>query len=337
MKKDDVLKLGKIKPKVFIGKKVPQEVEDYLARYCDIETYTGPGVIPRKELLKSLGDSEGLLINRELIDQELLNSAPKLRVVSNISVGYNNFDLDVMKARGIVGTNTPSVLDDTVADLVLGLILTTARRISELDQYVKAGQWQGIISNELFGTDVHHSTLGIIGMGGIGECIAERAKFGFKMRVLYCNRNPKVQAEERLGVERSSMEQLLQESDFVVLMTPLTPQTVNIMSTREFNLMKRSAIFINASRGETVDESALIKALKDGTISGAGLDVYNKEPIDAHNPLLKMQNVVTIPHIGSATIKTRFDMAMLAAQNLVEALMGKEPPNLVRELRESVK
>ena len=174
-------------------------------------------------------------------------------------------------------------------------------------------------------------------MGRRGECIAERAKFGFKMRVLYCNRNPKVQAEERLGVERSSMEQLLQESDFVVLMTPLTPQTVNIMNTREFNLMKRSAIFINASRGETVDESALIKALKDGTISGAGLDVYNKEPIDAHNPLLKMQNVVTIPHIGSATIKTRFDMAMLAAQNLVEALMGKEPPNLVRELRESVK
>ncbi len=322
-----------MRPKVFIGKKVPQEVEDYIAQYCDIEKWTGPGIIPRNELLKVLGDSEGLLINRELINQELLDSAPKLRVVSNISVGYNNFNLETMRARGIIGTNTPSVLDDTVADLVLGLILTTARRISELDRYVRAGYWQGIIGDELFGTDVHHTTLGIIGMGGIGECIAERAKFGFKMRVLYCNRNPRVEAEKRLGVERRSMEELLQESDFVVLMTPLTPQTLNIMSDREFSLMKRSAIFINASRGETVDESALIKALAEGKISGAGLDVYAKEPIEAHNPLLRMENVTSIPHIGSATTKTRFDMAMLAAQNLVQALMGNEPPNLVQELR----
>ena len=322
-----------MRPKIFIGKKVPQEVEDYIAQYCDIEKWDGPGIIPRNELLKVLGDSEGLLINRELINRELLDSAPKLRVVSNISVGYNNFDLGTMRARGIIGTNTPSVLDDTVADLVLGLILTTARRISELDRYVRAGHWQGIIGDELFGTDVHHTTLGIIGMGGIGECIAERAKLGFKMRVLYCNRNPRVEAEKRLGVERRSMEQLLQESDFVVLMTPLTPQTVNIMGDREFSLMKRSAIFINASRGETVDESALIKALTDGEISGAGLDVYEKEPIEAHNPLLRMENVTTIPHIGSATTKTRFDMAMLAAQNLVQALMGNEPPNLVKELR----
>jgi len=326
-----------MRPKVFIARKVPREAEDYIAQYCDLEKWNGPGFIPRHELLKVLGESEGLLINGERIDQELLEAAPKLRVVSNYSVGYNNFDLGVMRSRGIIGTNTPSVLDDTVADLVLGLILASARRISELDRYVKEGQWRGIIGEELFGTDVHHTTIGIIGMGRIGECIAERAKFGFKMKVLYCNRNRKVEVEERVGVEHSSMEQLLQESDFVVLMTPLTPQTVNIMSAREFGLMKRSAIFINVSRGETVNEDALIKALEGGKIRGAGLDVYSKEPIEPDNPLLKLQNVITIPHIGSATAKTRFDMAMLAAQNLVEALLGKEPPTLVQELKEFVK
>ena len=324
-------------PKVFIARKVPGEVEDYIAQYCDVEKWEGSGVMPRNELLKVLGDSEGLLINGERIDQELLDSAPKLRVVSNNSVGYNNFDLGVMRSRGIIGTNTPSVLDDTVADLVLGLIIASARRISELDRYVKEGQWRGIIGNEQFGTDVHHKTIGIIGLGRIGECIAERAKFGFKMHVLYCNRNRKVEVEERVGVEHCSMEQLLQESDFVVLMPPLTPQTVNIMSAREFSLMKQSAIFINASRGETVDETALIQALESGKIRGAGLDVYCKEPIEPNNPLLKMQNVITIPHIGSATAKTRFDMAMLAAQNLIIALTGKEPPNLVQELRWVVK
>lgn len=326
-----------MRPKIFIAKKIPREVEDYIAQYCDYDKWNGPGLIPRNELLKVIGDLEGLLTNRELINQELLDFAPRLKVVSNISVGYNNFDLGAMKSRGIIGTNTPTVLDDTVADLVLGLMLATARRITELDRYVKAGQWQGVVGDELFGTDVHHTTVGIIGMGRIGECIAERAKFGFKMRVLYCNRNQKVAAEERLGVERCSLEQLLQESDFVVLMTPLTPTTVNIMSNREFSLMKRSAIFINASRGETVDEHALINALVEGKISGAGLDVYSKEPIEPDNPLLRMNNVVTIPHIGSATTKTRFDMAMLAAQNLVIALKGKEPPNLVPELRKSVK
>jgi len=322
-----------MKPKVFLARKVPKEVEDYIAQHCDIEKWNGPGIIPRHELLKLLGDSEGLLINRELIDPELLDSAPKLRVVSNNSVGYNNFNIEAMKSRGIIGTNTPSVLDETVADLVLGLILATARRISELDRYVKTGQWQGIIGNELYGTDVHHATIGIIGMGRIGECIAERAKFGFKMRVLYCNRKQRADAEERLGAEHCSLEQLLQESDFVVLMTPLTPQTINIMSDREFGFMKRTAIFINASRGETVNESALIKVLEEGKIRGAGLDVFDKEPVDPNNPLLKMQNVVTLPHIGSATAKTRFDMAMLAGQNLVKALLENEPANLVPELK----
>src|SRR5665648_224944 len=326
-----------MRPKVFIARKVPREVEDYIAQYCDCAKWNGPGIIPRNELLKVLGDSEGLFINGERINQELLYSAPKLRVVSNNSVGYNNFDLGAMRSRGIIGTNTPSVLDDTVADLVLGLILAAARRISELDRYVKEGQWRGVVGDEKFGTDVHHATIGIIGMGRIGECIAERAKFGFKMRVLYCNHNRKLEVEGRVGVEHCSREQLLQDSDFVVLMTPLTSETINIMGDIEFSLMKRSAIFINASRGETVNEDALIKALEAGGIRGAGLDVYRKEPIEPDNPLIKMQNVITIPHIGSATAKTRFDMALLAAQNLVKALLGQEPPNLVKELRESVK
>lgn len=322
-----------MKPKVFIAVPIPQQAEAYIAEHCEYRKWDLKEPIPREVLLKEIEDVDGLLLVGGKVDQELLNCAPKLKVVSNISVGYNNFDLEAMKKRGVLGTNTPSVLDETVADLVLALVLASARRVPELDRYVKEGRWKKGDDGSLFGMDVHHSTMGIIGMGRIGEAVAKRAKYGFDMNILYYNRTRKFKAEENLGAEYCTMEELLQKSNFVVLMTPLTPETTHLMGHQEFSLMKDTAFFINASRGQTVDEQALIEALLSGKIRGAGLDVYEQEPIDPENLLLKMPNVVTLPHIGSATEKTRFDMAMLAATNLVQAVKGKQPSNVVHELR----
>ncbi|MCY9667823.1 D-glycerate dehydrogenase [Paenibacillus alginolyticus] len=320
-----------MKPKVFLAYPIPREVEDFIAEHCDYRKWDSEETISRSQLLKEISDVDGLLISGGKIDQELLDFAPKLKVVSNVSVGYNNFDLAAMKARKVMGTNTPNVLDETVADLVFGLILATARRISELDRYVKDGKWQSGIDDHLFGVDVHHAKLGIIGMGRIGEKIVRRAKYGFNMDVLYYNRKRKLAAEKNLGVKYCTLQELLQESDFVVLMIPLTAETTHLIGREELALMKKTAIFINTSRGQTVDEEALIVALEKGDIRGAGLDVFEQEPVDPSNPLLKMPNVVALPHIGSATVKTRFDMAMLAAQNLVKAVSGEIPPNLVEE------
>jgi len=322
-----------IKPKIYIAEPIPKEVEEYIAKYCDYEKWEGEQAVPRNVLLDKLSDKEGVLLSGFGINTELLDRAPKLRVVSSISVGYNNFDLQVMKERNIIGTNTPGVLDNTVADLIFGLILSSARRISELDRYVKDGNWKKGDNKNIFGVDVHHSTLGIIGMGRIGEAVAKRAKLGFDMEVCYHNRSRKKDVEGRLGVEYCEFKELLAKSDFIVLMTPLSDATRHLIDTEEFSLMKNTAIFINASRGQVVNEQALIEALKNGKILGAGLDVYEKEPVDPENPLLKMVNVVTVPHIGSATNKTRLDMAMLAAENLIKGLLGEIPPNIVPELR----
>lgn len=321
------------KHKVYIARHIPDEVERYIAEFCDYEKWEQEEDIPRDILMSKLSDKQGVILSGYAVDEELLKNAPKLRVVSNISVGYNNFDLNAMKARNIIGTNTPGVLDDTVADLVFGLILSAARRITELDGYVKSLKWKEDITENLFGMDVHHATLGIIGMGRIGEAIAKRASLGFDMEVLYYNRNRKAEAEKRLNVKYCDFQQLLKLSDFIVLMTPLNKETYHIIDFEEFNMMKKTAIFINASRGQTINEQALIDALQNKKIFGAGLDVYETEPISHDNPLLKLPNVVTLPHIGSATKKTRSDMAMTAAVNLIKALRGEVPPDVVPELK----
>ncbi|MBS4209363.1 D-glycerate dehydrogenase [Bacillus sp. FJAT-50079] len=313
-----------LKPNVYLTLPVPEEVRKYIAEYCEIREWTGDGPIPRERLMKEIADVEGLYTSGGKIDGKLLDHAPKLKVVSNMSVGYNNFDVEAMKARNVIGTNTPYVLDNTVADLTFALILSAARRIAELDHLVKDGQWEPMKDEEaFFGVDVHNKTIGIIGMGRIGEAIAKRAKFGFEMDVLYYNRSRKLEAEEKYGATYCDLESLLQKSDFVVLMTPLTPETYQLIGENEFDLMKESAIFINVSRGQTVDENALIHALQDNKIYGAGLDVFEKEPVDKDNPLLAMKNVVTVPHIGSATRQTRDAMAMRAAENLVAVVTGK--------------
>ncbi|WP_334073743.1 2-hydroxyacid dehydrogenase [Paenibacillus sp. A14] len=322
-----------MKPTIFVARHIPDEAKAYLKEHCLVDKWEGGGPIPRERLLERLGEAEGLLTSSVEINAELLAHAPRLRAVSTISVGYNNFDLAAMKARGIIGMNTPEVLDETVADLIMGLILSTARRIPELDRYVKEGRWRRGDDEVLFGLDVHHKKLGIVGMGGIGEAVARRGKFGFGMSVLYHNRHRKPEAEAALDAVYLSLPELLREADFVVLMTPLTPETKGLIGAAEFALMKKTAIFINASRGAAVDESALFEALNSGRIYGAGLDVFEHEPVAADHPLLSMPNVVTLPHIGSATESTRNQMAMVAAQNLVLALKGQTPPNIVKELK----
>lgn len=319
--------------KVFIEKSIPDEIKEYISQYCDCKFWDYDKKISREELFQELKNVEGLLENGERIDEELLSHAPNLKIVSNSSVGYNNFDLKAMKSRGVMGTNTPYVLDDTVADLVFSLILSTARRVTELDSYVKQGKWNKNDEKNLYGIDVHHTTLGIIGMGRIGRAIAKRAKLGFDMDVLYHNRSRKYDLESELGTKYVSLDTLLIQSDYIVLMTPLTDETEHLIDYKEFDLMKDTAIFINASRGKTVNEEALINALKNKKIFGAGLDVYDVEPVNKDNPLLKMPNVVTLPHIGSATARTRFDMDMRAAKNLVQGITGKIPQDLVPELK----
>ncbi|WP_339209396.1 D-glycerate dehydrogenase [Paenibacillus sp. FSL K6-3182] len=321
-----------MKPTVFIDRQIPAEVEAFIAEHCIIDKWDEKTPMTRQQLLLKMASANGLLTAGAKIDAELIEHAPHLKVVSSISVGYNHFDLEAMRTRGIIGTNTPHVLNDTVADLALALILGTARRVAELDRYVKDGKWKTGDGVKLFGKDVHHAKLGIIGMGRIGEAVARRARFGFDMDVVYYNRSRKPEAEEQLGVRYFELNDLLAYSDFVLLLAPLTPETVKLIGATEFKLMKPSAIFINISRGQTVDEQALIEALEQGTISAAGLDVFEKEPIEADHPFLTMANVLTLPHIGSATSDTRFDMAMLAAQNLVNALTGQVPPNVVDEL-----
>lgn len=317
-----------MKPKVLINRQIPTYVEDYIGQYCDYEICQDD-----ENWLEKLNDKDGLLISGTKIDDNLLDHAPKLKIVSNISVGYNNFDTAAMKKRNVIGTNTPGVLNDTVADLIFALILSSARKIPLLDKYVRDGKWNGMDSEIIFGKDVHHATLGIVGMGRIGEDVAKRAIYGFDMDVLYYNRTRKFEAEEKLGVNYEDINSLLRKSDFILVMTALTDETYHMIDEEQFNMMKKDAIFINASRGSTVNEKALINALKEKKIFGAGLDVFEHEPVDKYNELLSLENVVLMPHVGSATKKTRSDMAMLAAKNLVMALQNQTPPNIVPELK----
>jgi len=319
-----------MKPKVIIYKKVDKEVIDFIQQTSEVVYFEKLDENTYPMFLQELKSANGIIGSGLKIDKELLDHAPQLKMVSNISVGYDNLDLEALANRGILATNTPGVLNETVADTIIGLILAAARRIPELDHWVKDGQWQTNLEEQWFGVDVHHKTLGIIGMGGIGSVVAKRAHFGFDMEILYHNRSRYMDAEEQYQAIYCSLEELLQKSDFVCLMTPFTADTENLMGKREFELMKRSAIFINASRGKTVDEEALIHAIETGEILGAGLDVFVNEPIRSDHPLLLMKNVVTTPHIGSATYETRLKMAMLAAANLVSGLKGETPANLIR-------
>ncbi|OCX11020.1 2-hydroxyacid dehydrogenase [Pseudomonas graminis] len=277
---------------------------------------------------EALPHSHGMIGAGRKLGREQLENAKQLEVVSSISVGYDNYDVDYLTERGVMLTNTPDVLTESTADLGFSLIMSSARRVAELDAYTKAGNWKRSIEAPHFGTDVYGKTLGIVGMGNIGAAVARRGRLGFNMPVLYSGNSRKTAIEQELGAQFRTLDQLLAESDFVCLVVPLSEKTQHMISTRELSLMKKSAILVNIARGPIVDEPALIKALQDGTIRGAGLDVYEKEPL-AESPLFALSNAVTLPHIGSATDETRQAMADRAYANLRAALLGEKPQDLV--------
>lgn len=318
-----------MKRKIITYNFVLTEVLEPLKNDYDIEFFEKINPRTDAHFLQALKEAEGIIGLALPVDAELLDRAPKLKIVSNNSTGYNNFKLEEMTKRGVMGTNTPGVLEGTTADAIFAILLAAARRIPEMDQFVKTGRWQQHLTTEQFGIDVHHKTLGIIGMGRIGSEIAKRGHLGFDMNILYYNRTRNLEAEKKYKAAYCDKETLLKESDFVVLMTPLTAETENLMGAQEFKLMKPSAIFVNGSRGKTVDEDALIRALKTKAIHGAALDVYQIEPVRPNHPLLQLPNVVTTPHLGSATFETEQKMAQLAVKNLLAGLTGKVPKNLV--------
>lgn len=277
---------------------------------------------------EALPHSHGMIGAGRKLGREQLESAKQLEVVSSISVGYDNYDVGYLTERGIMLTNTPDVLTESTADLGFSLIMSSARRVAELDAYTKAGNWKRSIEAPHFGTDVYGKTLGIVGMGNIGAAVARRGRLGFNMPILYSGNSRKTAVEQELGAQFRTLDQLLAESDFVCLVVPLSEKTKHLISTRELSLMKKSAILVNIARGPIVDEPALIEALQNGTIRGAGLDVYEKEPLP-ESPLFKLSNAVTLPHIGSATHETRQAMADRAYDNLRAALLGEKPQDLV--------
>ncbi|WP_460087762.1 NAD(P)-dependent oxidoreductase [Pseudomonas sp. H1_B04] len=281
------------------------------------------------QLRDALPAAHGLLGASLKLDAALLDLAPNLQAIASVSVGVDNYDIDYLTERRILLSNTPDVLTETTADTGFALILATARRVVELANLVRAGEWQQSIGPRHFGTDVHGKTLGIIGMGRIGEALAQRGHFGFGMPVLYHSHSPKPAVEQRFGARYCSLDTLLQQADFICLTLPLTAETQGLIGAQAFAQMRPETIFINISRGKVVDEAALIDALRSGQIRGAGLDVFEREPLSADSPLLQMDNVVATPHMGSATYETREAMARCAVDNLLMALAGERPVNLV--------
>ncbi|MGD8191252.1 2-hydroxyacid dehydrogenase [Brevibacillus ginsengisoli] len=318
------------KPRIYITRRIPEQAFNHLQETCEIrhwEEYDLP--VPREVLEEEIEQADGIFtLLTEKIDEQLLRRAKRLKVISNMAVGYNNIDVEAATNRGILVTNTPDVLTETTADLTFALLMATARRLVESSTFLRSGDWITWSPMLLTGQDIHGATLGIIGMGRIGEAIARRAK-GFDMKLIYHNRSRKPGVEEQLGIGYVELDELLRQADYVCVMTPYTPETHHLIGKREFSLMKHSAILINTARGGIVDEQALFEALVTKRIWAAGLDVFEVEPVPLDHPLLTLPNVVTLPHIGSASIATRIKMAMLAADNLLQALRGEVPAHLV--------
>lgn len=317
-----------MKQRVVVYKKLPEPLVQRLQAEFELTLFDRITEDNRADFLAALKMADGMIGASLPITNAMLDGAPRLKIASTISVGVDNFDLDYFRQRGLMLAHTPGVLTEATADTIFALILATARRVVELADYVKAGRWKGSIGEAQFGVNVHGKTLGLIGMGRIGSAVARRARHGFGMSILYHNTRPNPEAEAELGARYVSRDALLSQADFVCLMLPLTPATERMFGAREFGLMKRSAIFINASRGRIVDEAALIAALQENTIYGAGLDVFEVEPLPVSSPLLQLPNVVALPHIGSATHETRLAMAELAVANLIAGLRGEPVPHL---------
>ena len=318
-----------MKPSIILYKALPDDLHQRLEDHFTVTQVDNLDPETVQKNAEAFADAEGLLGSSEKVDAALLEKMPKLRATSTVSVGYDQFDVDALNERGIFLMHTPTVLTETVADTMMALVLSTARRVVEVAERVKAGEWKQGIGPDWFGIDVHHKTLGIVGMGRIGLALAQRAHFGFGMPILYNARRHHSEAEERFQARYCDIDTLLQESDYVCVVLPLTDETHHMIGAEQFKKMKSSAIFINAGRGPVVDEQALIAALKSGEIHAAGLDVFEQEPLPVDSPLLSLPNVVALPHIGSATHETRYNMAACAVDNLIDALNGKVEKNCV--------
>jgi len=310
---------------------LPQDAMERLEMHCDVELNEEDHPLTRQELLRRIRDKDGILsMLTDRIDGEVMDAAPGLRVISNYAVGFNNIDVKEATRRGIPVTNTPGVLTESTADLTWALILDVARRVSEGDRVNRAGRWPGWSPLWMLGRDVHGATLGIIGMGRIGKAVARRAR-GFDMQVIYYSRTRLSMEEERaLNVSYRPLPELLRQADFISLHVSHSEETPHLIGPGELAMMKSTAYLINTSRGPLIDEQALVRALKEGRIAGAGLDVYEREPELAEG-LAELDNVVLSPHLGSSTWGTRLRMAELAVENLLAALRGKRPPHLVSE------
>lgn len=316
------------KPAVFVTRPLPPPVLELLAARCAMRFNPEDSPVSADQLAEACRDVEGLMVCGTRVPEEVVVRASALRVVANVGVGYDHVDVAACSRRGILVTNTAGVLEETTADLAFSLLLAVARRVVEGDRYVREERWKKWEWGLLWGADVHHKTMGLCGFGHIGQGMARRCH-GFSMRVLYHSRRRVAEEiESELAAEYVDRETLLRQSDFVSLHVPLTPETYHLIGAEELRMMKPTAFLINAARGPVVDDEALVAALRDHAIAGAGLDVFEREP-QVHPALLAMPNVVLMPHVGSATGETRLKMAMAAADNLLAALEGRRPHNLV--------
>ncbi|MDJ0649592.1 MAG: D-glycerate dehydrogenase [Xenococcaceae cyanobacterium MO_188.B19] len=318
------------KLKVFITRRLPQVELEQLHEIAEVETWTERQPPPYSVLLDKVKQIDGLLcLLTDSIDKQLIEAAKSLKVISQMAVGYDNIDVAAATARGIPVGNTPGVLTNATADLTWALLMAAARKIVEAEKFVKAGQWKTWEPTLLLGADLSGSTLGIIGFGRIGQAVARRAR-GFDLKILYYSKHRKEsELEQSMGVEYAELDTLLSESDFVTLHASLSTETYHLISDRSFQLMKSSAILINTARGAIVDELALYRALITNQIAGAALDVTDPEPISMDSLLLKLDNVIITPHIGSASYQTRAKMAQMAVNNLIAGLKAEKLPNCV--------
>lgn len=322
-----------MKPYVYIGRQITKEAEAFISEHCDYNIWRDTAKIPRETLKDELKEADGAIIPKVPVNQELLQDAKNLKVISNVAVGYDNFDIEALKEAGVIGTHTPYVLDETVADLVFNLILSGARRTAELQQFTREGKWNKMDDPYFLSKDVHHSKLGVIGMGRIGEKICRRANLGFEMEVMYYNRSRNQKVEEEYEARKVSLDVLLEQSDIIVIMLPLNEKTRHFIGEQEIQKMNENTLLVNASRGPIIDEEALIKALENKHIYGAALDVFENEPLASDSPLLQLSNATITPHVGSATKQTRDAMDLRAAKNLVNGVLGHGPVDIIKELQ----
>jgi glyoxylate reductase len=318
------------KPKIYVTRKLPERGLQIIRKHFDMEVWPEYAPPPKKTIIEKAKNVDALAtLLSDKIDAEVFNAAPRLKIVSQLAVGFDNIDIPEATKRGIYVTNTPEVLTDTTADFAWALLMALARRVIEADKYVRTGQWKvGWHPDMMAGRDIYNATIGVVGAGRIGYAVAKRAT-GFSMKILFYDVVPRPEIEKDFGAKKVDLDTLLRESDFVSIHVPLMKETQHLINEQKLKMMKKTAYLINNSRGPVVDEKALYKALKEGWIAGAGLDVFEQEPTPADNPLLKLDNVAVAPHISSASIETRSKMGEMVAENLVAFFEGKKPPNLL--------